>query len=70
MIFNNSEVVVPYTNDYLTEMGLSADYFYSDEFRNLAEAFLAENAPDDNEFAYVVNDARLIDNTGQYAVHY
>ena len=51
-------------------MGLSADYFYSDEFRNLAEAFLAENAPDDNEFAYVVNDARLIDNTGQYAVHY
>ena len=61
---NNSEVVVPFTNDYLTEMGLSADYFYSDEFRNLAEAFLAENAPDDNEFAYVVNDARLIDNTG------
>ena len=61
-IFNGHDesVIAPVANETLTEAGLS-EFFYSDDFYWLAEAFLSENAPNNYEdFAFVVNNAQQL----------
>ena len=60
-IFDGSDrnSMAPISEAALIDSGVPADYFNSSEFNVLAEAFLAENAPNNHEdFAFVVNDVR------------